>query len=295
MKPGPAKAAVLALAPGHPFHRRRVVKMRLDYPAFLVEIAPVRRGHQHRDSALGANLVDEGLELRGEEIVRSLARLGVYLLVVVSEFHQHIVPRLHQGEDLVQPAGGHETVRPLPALGIVCHCHACIEEPGEHLPPARPRLIVLVHDGGVSAEKDRSDPGSRFDAYRLHCGSLAAHFYVQTPVPVELADFPLLEPDLSDLNTVLADLRIALVYDKADRPRLPPCGAEVVDREAAALHLDESRAGPLPASYLHRHQIVAVRHGDIEGERGLCGSVVAVHRRPSGRICADSHQRRKKE
>ena len=58
---------------GHPLHCFRIVQMGLDDFAFGVEITPVGRRYQHRDSAFGAHSVYEGFQLGREVVISSSA------------------------------------------------------------------------------------------------------------------------------------------------------------------------------------------------------------------------------
>ena len=105
----------------------------------------------------------------------------------MSELHEHVVPRLHQREDLAEPAGSDEGIGPLPALRIVGYRHPGVEEPREHLAPAGPRLVVLVHNRGVAAEEDCGDATGRLYSDGRHGRGCTPYLYIKVSVPVEFA------------------------------------------------------------------------------------------------------------
>ena len=76
---------------GYPFHSLGIVQMGLDDFSFRVEVAPVGRRYQHGDSSFFADSVDEGFQLSREEVICSPAGTRIDFLVVMAEFHKHVV------------------------------------------------------------------------------------------------------------------------------------------------------------------------------------------------------------
>ena len=187
----------------------------------------------------------------------------------MAELHEHIVAGLHDRQNLPQAAGPDETVSPLAALGIIRYRDGRVEEPREHLTPAGPGLVVLIHHRRVSAKEYGGHAGSRLDAYLLHRGCVASHLYGQAAVPVQFAEFARLEPHLTDFAAVFAYYRIPLVDHEAHGLELPFRRLQVVDEQAAGLGLDESGALVPAAAYPDCHEPVAVGQRDVEVERDL--------------------------
>ena len=269
---------------GNRTHGIRVVAVGLTDMPLAIERTALGWRHKHDGGFTGAGLVDKLLQTH-REVVPSAGTGEFLLLVVMAELHEDIVTFFHQRQDFLQAAGTDECGGGLSALAVVGYGHAVVEPAWNHLSPAGPWLIVLVHHRGVSAQENGGNGcRSRLNPDARAGWLLTAHFKGQLVVPVQLGLLALFYPDtVHHLALAAAALcapyfSVALVHHERIGFELAFLRLDVFQHQATALGPHHRVAPLLLRTERHGHFVIAVGHVHRQEERdgALCAANLVI-------------------
>jgi len=181
-----------------------------------------------------------------EVIEGAVARFAIVLLVVVSEFDEHIVARLEVARHMRQTLAGDETLSGLTTFGIVAHRHLIVEKLGEELSPRAVGFELLVGHGAVATEIDDRHL-HRFDTDLLDAGGFASELEGQLIVPIEFLRLPRFEVDAIWFSLGIHEVGSVFINHESVGRCLPLGGSLTVHEGTAALTAHGGDASPFPA------------------------------------------------
>ena len=191
------------------------------------------------------------------------------LLVIVSEFAEHIVTGLETGKDFLQTVLREESIGSQSALTVVGNADLVTEPYREHLSPRSPGFTSLVNNSAVATEEEGNGSGVGLYRDALNARIATIDFDCQAVIPREgahLAGLNLYDGGSLLLATKLIgrDIDAAFVDHERASLHLTPTRQHLVLHETAVLCTKASLACMFLAAHDNSDTIIAISHRDRE-------------------------------
>ena len=213
-----------------PTNRIRIIKMSVYYFTILIKTTTLGRSYQYRLCASGTCFININLQIIHEKIKGSFA-WSLLFLIVMPKLHKKIITLLHLRQRFLQTPGTNKSIGRFSGFCIIGNSYLIGKPTRKHLSPGSPRLIIIVHYGGVATEKDSRHFIGTFNNQRGYARCITIKFKRQFFIPVQLILFARLDFDFLSFT----DFHISFVDGKRFSNHFSLPGRKILNQQSAGL------------------------------------------------------------